>query len=113
MTLTSVPVLPPDEVLAQLPFNRSAASLGALELAQLAGALAELSGATCVSPLELLRAKLGLIGSVGAGTNGAAASVAGGPDDRAGGIWEHGRTPAGAERRRRWRLILQGTQAAG
>ncbi|WP_411287741.1 translocation/assembly module TamB domain-containing protein, partial [Phenylobacterium sp.] len=44
VTLTSVPALPNDEVLSQVLFGRSASQLPALEAAQLASALAALSG---------------------------------------------------------------------
>ena len=42
----STPELPQDEVLAQLLFHRSSASLSPFQLAAIAGSLAELSGAT-------------------------------------------------------------------
>lgn len=60
--LSSVPELPQDEILAQLLFGRNAASLGALELAEIASALASLTGVSgsLASPLEMLRKGLGL-----------------------------------------------------
>ena len=77
ITLSSVPERPADEVLAQLLFGRGTSALGPLELAQLAGALAELSGiGPSTSPLDTLRARLGLDRlSVGSGTKGNGARV--------------------------------------
>jgi translocation and assembly module TamB len=62
ITLSSIPELPQDEVLAQLLFGRAAASLSPLELAQIAGALASLTGVTSGvgNPLEAVRKTLGL-----------------------------------------------------
>ena len=60
--LSSEPELPPDEVLARLLFGRSATSLSALEMVQIASAVAALTGLTSGvgDPLESVRAKLGL-----------------------------------------------------
>ena len=44
ITFSSSPPLPPDEVLAQVIFNRSVSSLSAFQIAQLAAAAAELAG---------------------------------------------------------------------
>jgi translocation and assembly module TamB len=62
ITLSSTPELPQDEVLSQLLFGRSASSLSAFELAQIASALAELTGVTSggVNPLSAIRTGLGL-----------------------------------------------------
>ena len=59
--LSSVPALPQDEVLAQLLFGRGTASLSPFELAQIAVAVASLTGvSTGESPLESVRKRLGL-----------------------------------------------------
>lgn len=73
ITLSSSPPLPQDEVLAQLLLGQSAASLGPLELAQIASALASLTGASSgLDPLNAMRSELGLdrlsIGSTGGGS---------------------------------------------
>jgi translocation and assembly module TamB len=61
ITLSSVPEAPQDEILAQLLFNTTTAKLSPLQLAQIAAALASLSGATSgVDPLESLRNTFGL-----------------------------------------------------
>ena len=59
-------------MLAQLLFHRSASDLGPLELAQIAAALAQLSGATgSIDPLGKIRGALGLDRlSVGSGPTG-------------------------------------------
>jgi translocation and assembly module TamB len=77
ITLSSVPQLPQDEILAQLLFGRSAKDLGPFQYAQIAAALADLSGATSGSnPLDTVRKGLGLDRlSVGGGTSGSSASI--------------------------------------
>ncbi len=45
ITFSSTPTLPEDEVLARIIFNRSVGNLSAFQIAQLAGAAAELAGA--------------------------------------------------------------------
>jgi translocation and assembly module TamB len=61
ITLSSVPEAPQDEILAQLLFNTTTAKLSPLQLAQIAAALASLSGATSgLDPLESLRNTFGL-----------------------------------------------------
>ncbi len=62
ISLSSVPDLPQDEILAQLLFGRNAASLGPLEMAEIASALAALTGVTgsITNPLEAVRRGLGL-----------------------------------------------------
>jgi translocation and assembly module TamB len=61
ITLSSVPDMPQDEILSQLLFNTSTSKLSAFQLAQIATALASLSGATgSFDPLESLRTGLGL-----------------------------------------------------
>ena len=80
VTLTSTPELPQDEVLGQLLFHRSSSSLSPFELAEMASALAELSGATSGvgDPLEGARQRLGLEQlSIGTGANGNATLQAG------------------------------------
>ena len=76
VTLTSTPEMPQDEVLAQLLFHRSSASLSPFELASAASSLAELSGAASSggNPLGGIRQQLGLEQlSIGTGPNGSAA----------------------------------------
>ena len=63
ITLSSVPDLPQDEVLAYLIFKRSAKDLGPFQIAQIAAGLAQLSGvggSGGFSPLESIRKGLGL-----------------------------------------------------
>jgi len=74
ITLSSIPELPQDEILAELLFNTSTSKLSPLQLAQIAAALASLSGATSGvgDPLERLRNTFGLdrlsVGSSSTGT---------------------------------------------
>ena len=72
ITLSSVPDMPQDEILSQLLFNTSTSKLSPLQLAQIATALASLSGATGgFDPLEKLRTTFGLDRlSVGSNTSG-------------------------------------------
>ena len=73
ITLSSVPELPPDEVLAQLLFGHSTASLGPLEMVQIASAVASLTGVASGvgDPLDSVRKGLRLdrlaIGGGGSG----------------------------------------------
>jgi translocation and assembly module TamB len=72
ITLSSVPDMPQDEILAQLLFGTSTSKLSPLQLAQIAAALASLSGATGgFDPLDSIRTSLGLdrltVGSDAAG----------------------------------------------
>jgi translocation and assembly module TamB len=61
ITLSSVPEMPQDEILAQLLFNTSTSKLSPLQLAEIAGALATMSGATSgFDPLESIRNTFGL-----------------------------------------------------
>ncbi len=62
ITLSSVPDLPQDEILAQLLFGHGTASLSPFELAQIASAVATLTGVTSGAgdPLEIVRKGLGL-----------------------------------------------------
>ncbi|HET6308377.1 MAG TPA: translocation/assembly module TamB domain-containing protein [Rhodopila sp.] len=61
ITLSSVPDMPQDEILSQLLFNTSTSKLSPLQLAQIAAALATLSGATSsFDPLDRIRTTLGL-----------------------------------------------------
>jgi translocation and assembly module TamB len=79
ITLSSVPDMPQDEILSQLLFNTSTSKLSALQLAQIAAALASLSGATSgIDPLESLRTAFGLDRlSVGSSSTGAPTLEAG------------------------------------
>ena len=79
LTLTSSPPLPQDEVLAELLFGRPASQLGPFQYAEIAAALAELSGTGGGNPLDRVRKGLGLDRlSVGGATtaNGSSASGA-------------------------------------
>jgi translocation and assembly module TamB len=79
ITLASVPDLPQDEVLAELLFKRRVSSLGPFELAEIASALASLTGAPSIdNPLASIRQGLGLdrLG-VGTGASGAPTLEAG------------------------------------
>ncbi|MDD5123500.1 translocation/assembly module TamB domain-containing protein, partial [Methylovulum sp.] len=62
ISLSSVPDLPQDEILARLLFSRSASSLSVLEIVQIGSAVATLSGATSGfgDPLDSVRQTLGL-----------------------------------------------------
>ena len=62
IALSSLPVLPQDEVLANLLFGKGAASLSPLEMVQITAALASLTGVTTGigDPLESARKLLGL-----------------------------------------------------
>jgi translocation and assembly module TamB len=61
ITLTSVPDMPQDEILAQLLFNTTSSKLSPFQLAEIAAALASMSGATSgFDPLESLRNTFGL-----------------------------------------------------
>jgi translocation and assembly module TamB len=78
ITLSSTPQLPQDEILAQVLFGQSVASLSPFQLAEIAAAVAQLTGVTGSGNLDVLgsvRKSLGLdqlsIGS-GASGNGAA-----------------------------------------
>jgi translocation and assembly module TamB len=76
--LTSSPPLPQDEILAQLLFGQNASALTAGQLAQMAAALAQISGVGggALDPLNSIRQELGLDRlSVGGGQNGSGASV--------------------------------------
>jgi translocation and assembly module TamB len=79
ITLSSVPDMPQDEILSQLLFNTSTSKLSPLQLAQIAAALASLSGATSgFDPLESLRNTFGLDRlSVGSSSTGSPTLEAG------------------------------------
>jgi len=80
VTLSSVPEMPQDEILAQLLFNSTTARLSPFQIAQIGAALAELSGATggIGDPLENLRKAFGLDRlSVGSSSTGAPTLEAG------------------------------------
>jgi translocation and assembly module TamB len=59
-TFTSSPALPQDEVLAQLIFGRTSASLSAMQIAQLADAVSTLAGGQSNSLFNKLRQGLGV-----------------------------------------------------
>ncbi|HEY5300965.1 MAG TPA: translocation/assembly module TamB domain-containing protein, partial [Acetobacteraceae bacterium] len=73
VTLSSVPPLPQDQILAQLLFHTNAGALGPFQLASIAAGLAQISGqgSALSSPLQGLQNTLGLdqLG-VGTGPNG-------------------------------------------
>ncbi|HET9020033.1 MAG TPA: translocation/assembly module TamB domain-containing protein, partial [Acetobacteraceae bacterium] len=78
ITLSSVPPLPQDEILAQLLFHQSAGSLSPVQLAAAAAALAQISGVGggALNPLEGLRERLGLDRlTIGGGQNGTGPSL--------------------------------------
>ncbi len=78
ITLSSQPQLPQDEILAQLLFGQSAASLSPVQLASAAAALAQISGVGggVFDPLNSLQQSLGLDRlTIGGGQNGTGASV--------------------------------------
>ncbi|MBN9508651.1 MAG: translocation/assembly module TamB domain-containing protein [Alphaproteobacteria bacterium] len=78
ITLSSVPELPQDEVLAQLLFRQSAGSLSPLQLAEIAASLAQLSGlgGGAFDPLNRVRQELGLDRlNVGGSASGSGAAV--------------------------------------
>jgi translocation and assembly module TamB len=60
VTFSSSPALPQDEILAQLIFNRSLSNLSAVQIAQLASAVAQLAGGPGGSLFDGLRNKLGV-----------------------------------------------------
>lgn len=82
ISLSSVPELPPDEVLAQLLFGHGTLSLSPFEMAQIATAVASLTGVTSGAgigdPLDMVRKRLGLDRlALGGGTGGAPSLEAG------------------------------------
>ncbi|HEX4174016.1 MAG TPA: translocation/assembly module TamB domain-containing protein [Acetobacteraceae bacterium] len=78
ITLSSVPDMPQDEILAQILFHRSTAELSPIEIAQIAAALASFTGAVSNDPLANLSKSLGLDRlSVGSNNAGAATVQAG------------------------------------
>ena len=86
ITFTSVPDLPQDEVLAYLLFKRSAKELGPLQLAQIAAAIAQLTGVGGgADPLGRLQRGLGLDRlSVNGGSAASGTTRATGPSVEAG-----------------------------
>ncbi len=78
ITLTSVPVLPNDEVLSQVLFGRSAAQLSPLEAAQLASALSSLAGGGGFDVIGNLRSFAGLDRLALAGGDESGVTVSGG-----------------------------------
>jgi translocation and assembly module TamB len=80
ITLSSVPELPQDEILAQLLFHQGVGTLSAFQVAEIAAGLAQLSGATSGAgdPLASLRNTLGLDRlTVGSGSTGSPTLEAG------------------------------------
>jgi len=80
ISLTSVPELPQDEVLAYLLFKRSAKELGPFQIAEIAAGLASLTGVGGGSdPLNAIRTGLGLdrlsVGTTSTTTNGTTTST--------------------------------------
>ncbi len=77
IVLSSTPELPQDEVLAQLLFHQSASTLSAVQLAQAAVALGQLTGVSGgFDPLASIRQSLGLDRlTVGGGSSGNGATV--------------------------------------
>jgi len=72
LTLSSVPQLPQDQILAQLLFHQGTGSLSPFQVAEIAAGLAQISGTTSgLDPLAKLRSTLGLdelsVGSDAAG----------------------------------------------
>lgn len=77
-SFTASPALPQDEVLAQLIFGRESSSLSAFQIAQLADAVATLSGGQRTSLFNKLRQGLGVDDlNVGTDENGGAQVTAG------------------------------------
>ena len=60
VSLSSTPALPDDEILAQLLFNQSSSNLSALQIAQLADAVIQLTGGTNQSLFGSIRDVLGI-----------------------------------------------------
>jgi translocation and assembly module TamB len=80
ITLSSVPELPQDEILAQLLFHQGVGTLSPFQVAEIAAGLAELAGVTggAGDPLASLRNTLGLDRlSVGSGSTGSPTLEAG------------------------------------
>ena len=87
ITLSSIPDLPQDEVLAYLIFKRSAKDLGPFQIAQIAAGLAELTGVGGggFNPLEDVRKGLGLDRlSLGTGSGTGTSTKAAAPTVEAG-----------------------------
>ena len=87
ISLTSVPELPQDEVLAYLLFKRSAKELGPFQLAEIAASVASLTGVggSASNPLERIRKGLGLDRlSVGGGSNAGSGTSSAAPSVEAG-----------------------------
>jgi translocation and assembly module TamB len=77
VTVSSSPPMPQDEILARLIFGTGVTQLTPLQIAQMAAALATLTGSSGgIDPLAAVRRRLGLDRlSVGSGTAGSGASV--------------------------------------
>ncbi|WP_431272669.1 translocation/assembly module TamB domain-containing protein [Dankookia sp. P2] len=79
VTFSSTPELPQDEVLARLLFDRSTSNLSPFEIAQIAGAVAQMTGigGGAANPLDKVRGLLGLdrLGVSAGGQQSAAGST--------------------------------------
>jgi translocation and assembly module TamB len=86
LTLSSSPQLPQDEILAQMLFGTGKAQLSPFQVAQIAAALASMSGVGSIGdPLDSLRSKLGLDQlSIGGGGATGGSGATGGPTLQAG-----------------------------
>jgi translocation and assembly module TamB len=133
VTFTSVPELPQDEVLARLLFNRSTSNLSPFEIAQIAAAVAQLTGVGggAANPLDKVRSLLGLdrlgvtSGTQQSGTTGGQTGGQQGPTVEAGryvapGVFlgvrqgtQGGQTGVGVQVEITPRLKLEGQTATG
>ena len=100
VTFSSSPELPQDEVLARLLFDRSTSNLSPFEIAQIAGAVAQMTGigGGAANPLDKVRGLLGLdrlgvsSGSQQSGTTGSSRGPDR-PDGRGRALCRAGRLP--------------------
>ncbi|MFZ4410806.1 MAG: translocation/assembly module TamB domain-containing protein, partial [Paracraurococcus sp.] len=133
VSFTSSPELPQDEVLARLLFDRSTSNLSPFEIAQIAGAVAQMTGigGGAANPLDKVRGLLGLdrlgvgSGSQTAGTAGSQQGGQAGPTIEAGryvapGVFlgvrqgtQGGQTGVGVQVELTPRLKLEGQTATG
>lgn len=133
VTFTSSPELPQDEVLARLLFDRATSNLSPFEIAQIAGAVAQMTGigGGAANPLDKVRGLLGLdrlgvtSGSQQSGTSGTQQGGQTGPTVEAGryvapGVFlgvrqgtQGGQTGVGVQVELTPRLKLDGQTATG
>jgi translocation and assembly module TamB len=133
VTFSSTPELPQDEVLARLLFDRATSNLSPFEIAQIAGAVAQMTGigGGAANPLDKVRGLLGLdrlgvsSGSQQSGTGGTQAGGQTGPTVEAGryvapGVFlgvrqgtQGGQTGVGVQVEITPRLKLEGQTATG